>query len=163
MPDIHNTILMPIAKLSVGNHRFEFNIDEAFFQNFESSEIQSGIINVAAEVEKYNNLMIINFFIEGKVKVICDRCLDLFYMPISVEDALTVRFSNIIADHDEYADNDTDIVFIDPNVEILDVSHYVYENICLGLPIQRIHPDSENGQSLCDPETIKYLQKYRIN
>jgi uncharacterized metal-binding protein YceD (DUF177 family) len=34
----------------------------------------------------------------------------------------------------------------------------MYEYIVLSLPVQRIHPDDENGRSGCDPDMLEKLK-----
>jgi uncharacterized metal-binding protein YceD (DUF177 family) len=161
----HNTYAIPLRGLKIGVCRFDFKLDDAFFQIIEGSEIQHGSVSVDAEVERYNNMMIINFYLQGEVEVACDRCLDLFYIPVEADAVLSVRFSNLMPDNQEYLaeDSEEDIIFVDPSDEMLDVAHYLYESVCLSLPIQRIHSDDENGNSLCDPDVIKYLRQHEVN
>jgi len=40
-----------------------------------------------------------------------------------------------------------------------DLSTYIYEFIHLGLPARLLHPDDENGNSTCDPEMLRLLEK----
>jgi len=38
----------------------------------------------------------------------------------------------------------------------------IYEFVCLAIPIKKIHPDDENGNTTCDPEMIEKLDKYVV-
>jgi uncharacterized metal-binding protein YceD (DUF177 family) len=40
-----------------------------------------------------------------------------------------------------------------------DVSPFIYEFIHLSLPVRRVHPDNEQGESTCDPEVIRLLEE----
>ena len=44
----------------------------------------------------------------------------------------------------------------------LDVSQFIYEYINLQVPMRNVHDEEENGQT-CDPETLKELEKHKIN
>ena len=164
--DTHNIYTIPLRELKAGKYQFEFELDDAFFQAIEKSDIQHGDVSVDAEVERHNNMMTIDFHLEGEVEVACDRCLDLFYIPVEADNVLSVRFSSLLADGEqEYMaeeDSEEDVLFANPTDDELDIAHYLYESVCLSLPIQRIHPDDENGNSLCDPEVIKYLKQHEL-
>lgn len=163
----NNTYTIPLRELKAGNYQFDFKLDDAFFRGVETSEIQRGIVNVEAEVEKHNNMMLINFYFEGEVEVECDRCLDSFFIPIEFDSTLSVRFSNLMPnDEDGYFDDENseeDIMFANPKDDVLDISHYLYESVCLSLPIQRIHPNDENGCSLCNKNMLDYLSQHKID
>lgn len=165
--DTQTKYTIPLRNLKVGKHQFEFELDDKFFQNINGSEIQHGNVTVEADVERNNMMMTVNFYLEGEVEVACDRCLDLFYIPVESENVLSVRFSNLLSDTDEeyYAEEESeeDIVFVDPSDDELDIAHYLYESVCLSLPIQRVHPDDENGKTLCDEDVIKYLKQHEVN
>ena len=53
--------------LSVGTHLFEMEINDSFFKNFELSEISDSTINVKIELVKQNNLISLNFDINGEI------------------------------------------------------------------------------------------------
>jgi uncharacterized protein len=50
-------------------------------------------------------------------------------------------------------------VVINEKEHEFDVSQYLYEYIHLMLPIQKVHGTDENGNSLCDPEVIRYIKE----
>ena len=163
--DINNTYKIPLRGVKAGKYSFEFKLDDAFFQSIEKSGIEYGEVYVEAEIERHNNMMIINFHLEGEVEVECDRCLDLFYIPVEADNILSVRFSSIMGENQEYLANEDceeDVLFVDPNDDSMDVSHYLYESVYLSLPIQRVHPEDEDGSSLCNPEVIRHLKQHEI-
>ena len=54
--------------LSFGEHQFEFEVNEKFFEQFSDSEITSANISVKANLIKQNSLMHVLFSFEGVVK-----------------------------------------------------------------------------------------------
>ena len=85
--------------------------------------------------------------IDGKVIVECDRCLEDLVIPIDIDRALSVKF----AKESEESDDD-DIMILDERDADLDLNQFVYDYICLAVPLQKIHPDGE-----CDIEMIKRI------
>lgn len=140
-----------------GHHEFEFEIDSTFFDLFEESEIKEGILIGRVEALKSSTTADIAVRITGEVQVCCDRCLGMFAYPIDCENRLIVKFGH------EADESDPEIITLPKDENELDLSQYFYEFIHLALPIQRIHPDNEKGESTCDPFMIKKLSEHLIN
>ena len=143
--------VIPFKGLSVGNHSFEFQIDDKFFDAIEYSELHKGNVGLKLEMLKEERMLIFDFNFAGTVEVICDRCLDPFDFPIKGHERLLVKFG-------EGWEEETDEIIVIPEGEYqFDLSPYIYEYINLLLPMQRIHPDNENGESTCNPEMLEML------
>ncbi len=142
--------------LSQGKHIFEYKIGGKFFSEFEDSIVEEGNVNVCLILEKQSSLLILNFDIEGQVKVQCDRCLEMYDQIINGSDQVFVKFGD-----KEFEDGD-DVIWVSANDNQLNVAQLIYEFICLAVPIKRIHPEDENGNSTCDPQMIEKLDKYII-
>jgi len=142
--------------LSQGKHTFEYEIDGKFFSEFEGGVVEEGRVNVCLTLEKQSALMVLNFDLKGEVSVQCDRCLEMYDQPISGSDQIFVKFGD-----KEFEEGD-DVIWVGANDNQLNVAQLIYEFICLAIPIKRVHPDDENGNSTCDPEMIEKLDKYVI-
>lgn len=142
--------------LSIGKHIFEFEIDGKFFSEFEGGVVEEGLVNAKLTLEKQSSLMIFWFDIKGTVQVQCDRCLEMYDQPIDSQERIFVRFGE-----KEFADGD-DLIWVSTNDYQLNVAQLIYEFICLAIPIKKIHPDDEFGNSTCDPEMIEKLNKYTV-
>lgn len=126
--DILKKYSIPYKGLSVGSHTFEFEVDDRFFQAFESSEIQRGHGKVNVVLEKQNRLMSLTFDMLGEVEVACDRCLEEFMLPFTYHGTLQVRFS------ETEQESDGEILWISPQEPQLELAQYIYESIHLSLP-----------------------------
>jgi uncharacterized metal-binding protein YceD (DUF177 family) len=142
--------------LPQGKHTFEFEVDDVFFRQFEGSEISEGQVSVYVDAEKTDSFMTLLFGMEGDVKVMCDRCLDEFFMPIDFEGKLTVSFTGD-AEEDDFSEDE--VMNMKPGDTKVDLAQYIYESICLSLPMQRLHPDDEQGVSTCNREMLAKLQE----
>ena len=145
--------IIQFGGLSIGNHNFEFHVDDAFFENFEYSEIKKGNIIVNISLEKQETMLMLSFNIYGKVNIICDRCSDFFDIPISTNEQLIIKFG------DEDFEETDDILVIPFSEHKIDLSHLIYEYINLSLPIKRVHPDDKQGNPTCNPEIIKIMEE----
>ena len=151
-------IILPLRNLSQGKHKFDFFVGNDFFEKIESSEIRGGSAELRIFADKSIDIVDIRLDFEGEAKVVCDRCLEEFMMPVEGRNHLSVRITDIVPEYDtEEINTEEDIMYIVGNETELDLTEYVYESIYLAFPIQRIHPDDKNGESLCNPEMLKYL------
>ncbi|NLN96213.1 MAG: DUF177 domain-containing protein [Bacteroidales bacterium] len=141
--------------LKLGNHRFEFEIDKKFFDEFGYSEYEDGLLNIVVEMEKQQRMLIFTFTILGTIDVVCDRCLDVFPLEIYGNYRLFVKFGN-----DSHEESD-EVIVIPESETHFDIGHYIYEYIVLSVPMRHIHPDNEDGTSNCDPEILQKLAEHK--
>jgi uncharacterized protein len=147
---------IPISGLKVGQHCFDFNIDKAFFEQFEESEVKKGELSAYIEADKRSSHIDLTIRISGAVIIPCDRCLGMYLQPIDCVNRLLVKFGKI-AD-----DDDPDMITLPPDEKDLDLKQYFYEYILLALPIKRVHPDNSSGKSTCDPEMLEKLREHVV-
>jgi len=142
-------------ELELGEHNFEFKINNAFFEHFEKSEVQEGDLTANVRLLKEKRLITLNIFIEGNVSVMCDRCLEYFDYPIQYEGIL---YLNLNPDFEE---DRMDMINIKEDQGKINLAQRFYENIHLSLPLKRVHPDDEDGNPTCNQEMLKLLEKYK--
>lgn len=143
--------------LSQGEHLFEFELGSKFFANFATEEISNGQCKVSIVLTKSSNLLSLQTNIEGKVEVICDRCLDGFYTPVNFDGKLTIKFSTTNQGYDtsRISNFDDEILWVDPTDSTeLELSQYLYESIFLSLPARRVHPLSNTGETMCNLDML---------
>lgn len=150
---ILNRYIVHFKGLAVGQHVFSFDVDKAFFDEFDGSEVTDGRLSVELILNRLSNMLELNFFIEGDVEVQCDRCLEPFTIPTQYEGKLVVRISDSI---DEGAATD-EIWYVTSNEHELSLAQYIYESICLSLPIQRYHGILGTSTDDCDDEMLDKL------
>jgi uncharacterized metal-binding protein YceD (DUF177 family) len=144
--------IIAISGLPTGKHLFSFKISDAFFVDFEGSEVQQASVEAAVTVIKNTGLIQLEVQLTGDVTVPCDRCLDDLKVPIAFRGTPVVK----LATGDEYTDDD-DVLWIDLDAGGVDLTQYFYDSLILSLPLQRIH-DVEQ----CNKEMIEKLNKLII-
>ena len=60
-------------------------------------------------------------------------------------------------------EDEAELIYLHPNDFQVEIAQYIYEFVILSLPIRRVHPDGEDGESLCDPVMIKKLEELRYH
>lgn len=141
-------------ELELGEHNFEFTINDTFFEHFEKSELHEGSLIANVRLLKENRLITLYISIEGNVKVMCDRCLDYFDFPIHYEGVLYLNLDPL------YEEDRVDMINIKENEGKVNLAQRFYENIHLTLPLKRVHPDDKEGNSTCNKEMLNLLEKY---
>lgn len=142
--------------LKPGIYHYDFQVDDAFFEQVEGSEIEKAHFSVHLTLHRKSQFMELEFLLDGEVKVPCDRCLDLVTIPIHGSHLLVVRFG-------EETQPDDEVVVISQFEERFDVSQFIYEYAHFGLPLRRVHPDDAEGNSTCNPEMLAKLGQYLIS
>lgn len=153
--DFQSRFVIPYSGLKTGIHLFEFQVDDSFFELFEYAEVKGGNVQVKVSMDMHENMLVLDFFLEGTVLVECDRCLGLFYMPVNGKERLVVRFGD---NEEEVSD---ELVTINESGNKMALDKYIFEYICLLVPMKHTHPDDENGMSLCDPEVMMLLKTHQ--
>jgi uncharacterized metal-binding protein YceD (DUF177 family) len=131
--------LIPFVGLKLGKHKFEYQINNAFFEIFDYNEFQNSNIKVNVVIEKKSTMLEITFKHAGTINVPCDLTSEDFDMPIKGSMKLIVRFGDAF-------NNDNEELLILPFGEFeIDVSQYIYETIVLSVPLRRVHPGIKDG------------------
>ena len=131
--------LIPFVGLKLGKHKFEYQINNAFFEIFDYNEFQNSNIKVDVVLDKKSTMLEISFKHSGTINVQCDLTSEDFDLPIKGKMKLIVRFG-------EAFNNDNEELLILPFGEFeIDVAQYIYEMIVLSVPLRKVHPGIKDG------------------
>lgn len=144
---------IPYVGLKLGVHKFEYDIDAQFFKHFEESLIKECKVKVKLEFEKKETFFIANFFIDGSVKVECDRCLIPFDKEIFGDYVCYIKF----AEDPTKMNDEPEVIYIGREETIIDLSQLIYEYVNLCLPIQKMGCEKPGQEPQCNKEVLKYL------
>jgi len=150
--------LIDFGGLNAGVHELEFHVDKTFFAKFENSIIQQGDIDVLVTIDKKPNIAIVDFTFNGTIASICDRCLDSLEIELEGYNELLVKFSPVRNDENE--NGDMDVITLSEREQVLDLSKFIYEYITLQIPFRKVHPEDDKGNSTCNTETLKEMEKH---
>lgn len=130
---------IPFVGLKQGEHLFEFEIDDTFFQNFEYEEFNAVSVRAEAKLLKKSNGLEFDFSINGFVNVNCDLTNEPYNQPVSGEYHLVVNFG------ESYNDDEDALLILPHGSYEINIQQYFYELIVLSVPVKRIHPGIEDG------------------
>lgn len=140
--------------LKLGLHDFEYLITSSFFEEMQSEEPINVNLKLHLELEKQVNLLILNLDFSGSFETICDRCADSLVIPLEFKEKIFVNITD-----SESGEDDDNVIYLTTGESQIDISHLVYEFIMLALPMKRVHLDDDEGNSLCNQETLKLLNE----
>ena len=129
-----NSHIIALDSLKVGEHVFDFQLNNDYFCSIENSELLGGEAQVHAELtlREYDFDLIVE--VQGQVQVVCDRCLDA--MDVEID-----------AFEDEWD--------WDEEPKKVDLSWLAYELIVVNLPL--VHSHQDGG---CNSEMDALLQDH---
>ena len=139
------------GNLKLGTHRYDFEIGEKFFEQFEYSLVRQARLEVEVEVEKQREtLLLFNFKINGTIQLQCDICLDEYEYPLSLDETLILKL-----EEEPQKTDDDEIVFLPVDAYQIDTSSYIYEYINIALPLRK---ECSQGGKDCNPDMISVLK-----
>jgi uncharacterized metal-binding protein YceD (DUF177 family) len=130
---------IPFVGLKVGQHRFDYKIDNSFFELFDFQEFNNADVTVHLELTKKANMLELEFEFSGHVNVNCDLTLEPYDQQISNHLSLVVKFG------DDYNNDNEELLILPHSDHEVEIQQYIYEGIILGLPVKRVHPGVEDG------------------
>ncbi|HLP22077.1 MAG TPA: DUF177 domain-containing protein [Chitinophagales bacterium] len=140
--------------MKLGVHKYEYDINASFFKHFEESLIKECDVKVKLEFEKKETFFIANFFIDGSVKVECDRCLGPFDKSIFGDYTCYIKF----AEDPNSMNDEPEVLYISRDQTVIDLSQLIYEYVNLCLPIQKLGCEKPGEEPQCNKEVLKYLK-----
>ena len=93
---------IPFTGLALGKHLFEFDITDAFFDEFEYSLVKKADLKCKVELEKQETMLILDFNITGTIDANCDKCLSPYPQQLDIQEQQIAKFSDEeVAEDDE--------------------------------------------------------------
>ena len=139
--------------LKSGVYNYDYTLGDSFFSEYKNEKILGGEVVFRVKLEKKERLMMFFFTYSGKVRTVCDRCLEEMDWPVEGEQTLCVKIS------DTEESDDEDVVILPEKEFKIDLAQWMYEYVVIAMPIQCIHPDDEEGNPTCNPEMMKFLSQ----
>ena len=131
-----------LKTLPMGDSVVEYHLDNNYFALLDEVEVQRGDLQAKVNIHKDTKQYELDFEIEGKIVVPCDRCLEDMNLPIKADGHLIVRLGK------EFKDDGDDIVVVPEEQGVINVSWFLYEFIELAIPIKHVHPFGQCNQGM---------------
>lgn len=155
--DSTEKISINFSELDLGSYDYEFHVSDAFFQQFENTLIQKGRAKVNVNLVKHGHLMEAFVDFSALLNLNCDRCLGEVAIPFEGSDQCLIR--PVTGDE---KNADANLIDINPNAVEVDLSLFVYETICLELPLVVVPCEIIDDESVCDKEMLNKLNELSL-
>lgn len=131
-----------LKNLAPGVHSYEYKLENPFFVNIDSDEVQKGKVQVNLTVKRTSVAFEMDFQLQGVVKVPCDRCLDDVEIPIDTQNRLVIKFGK------EYAEESDEVVIIPEAEGAINLAWFLYEFIALAVPMKHVHAPGKCNKTM---------------
>ncbi len=143
---------IPLLGLKDGKHEFEYNLNKDVFDSFDFGEISKGEFEAHVSITRSSSHYELDFIVQGSMLTACDRCTAEIAIPIQTEEHYVIKIGEERKVEDE-------IIYILQNDHEINVASYLYESICLRVPmVKKIDCEAMNEeQKPCDKNTLTFL------
>ncbi|MEQ8907504.1 DUF177 domain-containing protein [Ekhidna sp.] len=135
-----------IFGLSNSTHDFNFAFNDDFFTHFENSLVSKGKGTCDVILTKTDSMITLDLTIEGSIELECDRSLELFDYPISINKEVIYKYG------DEEKELSEDVFVILKGEQEINIAEFLYESISLEVPMKKLHPKFQD-----EPETDEMI------
>ena len=134
----------------------EFEGDDNFFLDLEQELklIEKGHFKAIVSLDKSETMIQMLYKIKGSVELTCDRSLDLFDFHFDITQKMILKFS----DHTEEITEE--LMFIDRNVQYINIAQDIFDFICLKIPIKKLHPRYTENEVTYESLMKKFEDEY---
>ncbi|MGS2762539.1 YceD family protein [Sinomicrobium sp. M5D2P9] len=140
---------IPFVGLKQGEHRFDYRIDNLFFEGFDYADFNDASLKADVVLHKKSNILELDFAVRGTVNVNCDLSNEPFDQEIEGALNLIVKFG------EEYNDENEEILILPHGEYQVNVAQYIYEMTVLSVPAKKVHPGIKDGS--LDSEIVRKL------
>jgi len=97
-------------------------------------------------------MLVLDFVLEGTVRTECDRCLATIDLPVKDQQQLIFKYA--------FEEKEgPDVVYLLHETSELNVAKYIYEYICLAMPMIKVYDCKDENPSVCNDEVTQYLDR----
>ncbi|WP_224996398.1 DUF177 domain-containing protein [Cesiribacter sp. SM1] len=124
-----------VYRLPNGEHLYEMPLNNEFFSLFDFGLLEKGTGTANIRLVKTETMITVTAEVEGAVELTCDRSLEEYPHPISLQEVLYIKYG------EEEEPLEDDLLMITRNTQKINLAQFLYEIIGASLPMKKIHPD----------------------
>jgi uncharacterized metal-binding protein YceD (DUF177 family) len=148
---------IPFVGLKPGNHKYQFEITDKFFEEYDQQDFQNCQATVKVNLEKNTGFMLLTFDVGGSLDVSCDRCGNQLPLQLWDEFKLVIKLVDD-ADKMNETEEDPDVYYISRTESHLHLADWIFEFINLSIPTTRMCSPAEMGGPGCNKEVLEKLK-----
>jgi Predicted metal-binding, possibly nucleic acid-binding protein len=140
-----------IIGLSNKVHQFEYLLGDSFFDHYGKNLLSGGEFKAEIALDKHETFIEADFVIIGKARLICDKSLEPFDLPLKLKHKIVFKFG------DEEKEVSDEIMIIPRDKDALELGQFIYEFIGLAIPLKKVHPRFQNEEEEDDDSEGKII------
>ena len=125
--------------LSLGEHDFEYDLNDSFFELFEYSDYTGLQGKACMKMLKSETVLDLEFTFNGSITAPCDVTNEPF------EQALEGAFDIKVKFGEEYNDENEELLILPHGEHQFNIAQYIYELVVLSIPSKLLGPNAGNG------------------
>ena len=137
-----------LKALKEGEKALDYMLDDSYFKAIDGTEVSGGAVHVSVSIRKASGFFELHLHCRGTVTVPCDLCLDDMDQPVETDKRLVVKYGTEDSEEDE-------VLMVNEEEGILDLSWLIYEFIALAIPIRHVHAPGK-----CNAAMITALEEH---
>lgn len=145
---------IPFKGLSLGVHRYDWVLDKMFFEAIENPDVLDCALEVTLDLEKQERMITLDINISGHLEVTCDRCLENFNLPVSIQEKYYIKFG------DERREESESVLVIPESEYQVNIADLIFDFVSLSVPIKKVHPEDQHGNSQCNRDTLSKIEEH---
>lgn len=150
MSELRTQYTIPLQSLSEGVHTIQYKIGKEFIELQNIENMLGAEVIVKIIFTKRAQIHTLELNMRGTVEMPCDRCLEP--VPITIKNSQECVIK-VDANEEEFADTE-DVICISSHEKELDITHILYENLLLSLPLKKVH-----AQGKCNAGVVAYIKE----
>lgn len=141
---------IPLQSLSEGIYHLQYKIEKEFIELQNIENMLNAEVTVKVIFTKRAQIHTLELSMNGTVEMPCDRCLEPVTIAIKNSQECVVKLD---ANEEEFADTEY-VICINSHDKELDITHILYENLLLSLPLKKTHASGK-----CSSEVTVYIKE----
>jgi uncharacterized metal-binding protein YceD (DUF177 family) len=148
------TFTINFASFADGEHLFDYQINNKFLKQFEAALVQEADIQVKLSLVKFLDSLEFNFEFQGTLVTACNVCTEGFDFPVEGTDQVIIKIVTEIPKEED----ELNVIYMKEGISSINIAEMLYEMLMLSIPIRTVHPVNEEGNYICNPDVLKYLE-----
>jgi uncharacterized metal-binding protein YceD (DUF177 family) len=136
-----------LVNLKDKKHEYDYELNNDFFDLFPQNLVNGGQLQAHVELDKSPLLLNLSFDIKGTVVLTCDRSLETFDYPVTINQQLLIKYGS------EEVELDENVLQIPHDAQHINIAQHLFDYIGLAVPMKKLHPrfvvdEAEEGDIL---------------
>ena len=138
--------------LTLGYHQQEVEINQPFFEKYNNEQIIDANIIIKINIDRKENMVSLDFDIEGTLISYCDLCLEELSIPVARHEMLILKTTGEATES-----VDENIIFLGEKENIFNTEQIINEYLMSLIPMRKTHQEIE--ETPCNQQMLDLIEQ----